>query len=143
MNVLDRKSYFAKFKNVLLEEWGTDEDSAVWKDADELSKKLLDENPKAVKDSRTVAYPMAGIYLALQKKVSKDKALELMMDYAYVAGEDAKNRMAKMTGFPGIPKLIWKNREAIMRSAGSEKKGYKSRIIEVSDEYCDYYITRE
>ena len=67
MNVLDRKSYFAKFKNVLLEEWGTDEDSAVWKDAGELSKKLLDENPKAVKDSRTVAYPMAGIYLALQK----------------------------------------------------------------------------
>ena len=140
MNVLDRNSYFAKFKNVLLNEWGTDEGSAVWNEAGELSKKLLDENPKAAKDSRTVAYPMAGIYLALQKKVSKDKALELMMDYAYVAGEDAKNRMAKMTGLPGIPKLIWKNREAIMRSAGSEKKGYKSRIIEVSDESVTMYI---
>lgn len=44
MNVLDKNSYFAKFKNVLLEKWGTDEGSAVWKEAGELSKKLFDES---------------------------------------------------------------------------------------------------
>ncbi len=66
---------------------------------------------------------MAGIYLALQKKVSKEEARKLMMDYAPSAGEAAKQRMAKADRFPGLPKLIWLNREAIMKSAGSEKEG--------------------
>lgn len=80
--------------------------------------KLIRENKGAVKDARNVAYPMAGIYLALQEKVSKEEALKLMMDYAPSAGEAVKAKLAALTGIPGLPRIIWRNREAIMRSTG-------------------------
>jgi hypothetical protein len=138
-NILDRNSYFGKFKDVVLAKFG-EEGNEIWKQAGEISARLLSENKNAVKDAKTVAYPMAGIYLALQKKVSKEEARKLMMDYAPSAGEAAKQRMAKLTGFPGLPKLIWLNREAIMKSAGSEKKGYRSKIIEVSKESVTMHV---
>lgn len=82
------------------------------------SMKLIRENKGAVQDARNVAYPMAGIYLALQEKVSKEEALKLMMDYAPSVGEAVKAKLAALTGIPGLPRIIWRNREAIMRSTG-------------------------
>ena len=48
---------------------------------------------------------MAGIYLALQEKVSKEEARKLMMDYAPSAGEDVKRKLAKLRQREkGLPK---------------------------------------
>lgn len=139
-NVLDKNRFFAKFKNVILTQFGEEEGNTLWKHAGKISADLLDRHPKAVPDAKNVAYPMAGIYLALQEKVSKEEARRLMMDYAPSAGEDVKRQLAKLTGFPGLPKLIWRHREAIMRSAGSEKKGYKSKIVDVDEESVTMYV---
>lgn len=132
--------FFAKFKNVILAQFGEEEGNALWENAGKISADLLTGHPKAVPDAKNVAYPMAGIYLALQEKVSKEEARKLMMDYAPSAGEDVKRKLAKLTGFPGLPKLIWRHREAIMRSSGSEKKGYKSKIIDMGEESVTMYV---
>ena len=106
-NVLDKNMFFAKFRNVILTQFGEEEGSTLWENAGKISAELLAGHPKAVPDAKNVAYPMAGIYLALQEKV---------------------------------PKLIWRYREAIMRSSGSEKKGYKSKIIDVGTESVTMYV---
>ena len=139
-NVLDKNMFFAKFKNVILTQFGEEEGSTLWENAGKISADFLAGHPKAVPDAKNVAYPMAGIYLALQEKVPKEEALKLMMDYAPSAGEDVKRKLQKLTGFPGLPKLIWRYREAIMRSSGSEKKGYKSKIIDVGTESVTMYV---
>ncbi len=139
-NVLDKNMFFAKFKNVILAQFGEEEGNALWENAGKISADLLTGHPKAVPDAKNVAYPMAGIYLALQEKVSKEEARKLMMDYAPSAGEDVKRKLAKLTGFPGLPKLIWRHREAIMRSSSSEKKGYKSKIIDMGEESVTMYV---
>ncbi len=139
-NILDKNSYFGKFREVVLAEFGETEGEKIWAQAGELCAKYLLENKDAVKDARTVAYPMASIYTALQEKVSAEAALQLMMEYAPSAGEAAKQKMAKITALPGLPKLIWLNREAIMKSAGDEKKGYRSKIVEVSKESVTMHV---
>jgi len=132
--------FFAGLKAVILAKFGEQDGAALWKKAGNYSMKLIRENKGAVKDARNVAYPMAGIYLALQEKVSKEEALKLMMDYAPSAGEAVKAKLAALTGIPGLPRIIWRNREAIMRSAGSEKKGYKSRIVDVGKDSVTMYV---
>ena len=108
-NILDKNMFFAGLKAVILAKFGEQDGAALWKKAGNYSMKLIREN---------VAYPMAGIYLALQEKGSKEEALKLMMDYAPSAGEAVKAKLAALTGIPGLPRIIWRNREAIMRSTG-------------------------
>lgn len=110
--------FFAGLKAVILAKFGEQDTAALWKKAGNYSVKLIGENKGAVKDARNVAYPMAGIYLALQEKGSKEEALKLMMDYAPSAGEAVKAKLAALIGIPGRPRIIWRNREAIMRSTG-------------------------
>lgn len=139
-NVLDKNKFFAKFKKMILTQFGEEEGNALWEHAGKISADLLAGHPQAVPDAKNVAYPMAGIYLALQEKVSKEEARKLMIDYAPSAGEDVKRQLAKLTGLPGLPKLIWRHREAIMRSSGSEKKGYRSKIIDVGVDSVTMYV---
>ena len=117
-NILDKNMFFAGLKAVILAKFGEQDAAAPWKTPRHYSMKLIRENKGAVKDARNVAYPMAGIYLALQEKGSKEEALKLMMDYAPSAGEAVKAKLAALTGIPGLPRIIWRNREAIMRSTG-------------------------
>ena len=140
MKQLDRNAYFGDFKQDVMKRFGEQEGKKVWAKADAHTKRYLSAHKKAPKDARTVAYPMAGIYRALQDKISKEEALEMMMTYAPAAGEKARNKMAKITALPGFPWLVWKNRVAIMKSAGSAKKGYTSKIVGVSKESVTMYI---
>lgn len=88
--------------------------------------KLMREYPDVRKDIRMAVYPTAAVYRALQKITAKDKARKIMLAYAPVIGEKLRKILLCITGLPGVSELAWKNIEGIMRSAGSEKKGYKS-----------------
>ena len=72
-NILDKNMFFAGLKAVILAKFGEQDGAALWKKAGNYSMKLIRENKGAVKDARNVAYPMAGIYLALQEKFRKKR----------------------------------------------------------------------
>ena len=52
----------------------------------------------------------------------------MMKDYAPQIGEKQRRKYWKFTSIPGIPTLIWANFEKIMKEAGSEKAGYRSKL---------------
>lgn len=88
----------------------------------------MNAHPDAYGSAIKVSYPFAGIYRALQKYVSKEEALQMMKDYAPQIGEKMRQKFWRFTSIPGMPSLIWANFEKIMKVAGSEKAGYKSKL---------------
>ncbi len=83
-------------------------------------------------DTKQGAFPIAGMYTALQEQMDAQDAKKMMLDYVPVVGEKLRKYMLAVTGIPGITIFLWKNIEKIMSIAGSEKKGYKSRIYGVN-----------
>ena len=106
-----------------------------WK-ANKYSDEYTNAHPDAYGSALKVSYPFAGVYKALQEYVSKEEALQMMMDYAPVIGEKARKTYWRFTSIPGIPSLIWANAEKIMEVAGSEKNGYKSRFLGVNGNHA-------
>jgi hypothetical protein len=100
--------------------------------ANKYSDEYVNAHPDAYGSALKVSYPFAGVYRALQKYVSREEALKMMMDYAPVIGEKARKTYWRFTSIPGVPSLIWANFEKIMKIAGGEKAGYKSRIYGVN-----------
>lgn len=116
-----------QFKPMIYSYFGKETD-AVWKTIKNKTKAVKKEFPDIRKDIRMAIYPIAGIYKALQDYVSIDEAKRIMIDYAPTIGNKLRKIIFFGTSFPGVSNYLWKNIESIMHKAGSEAKGYKSRV---------------
>jgi hypothetical protein len=104
--------------------------------ANKYSDEYINVHQGAYGSALKVSYPFAGVYKALQKYVSKEEALQMMMDYAPVIGEKARKKYWRFTSVPGVSSLLWVNFVKIMTVAASEKKGYKSRMLGVNGNHA-------
>ena len=131
-NTVSKNKYAKEFLVMVRERFSKDIAEDICKMAnvysDEFSNAHADEYLSALK----VSYPFAGVYKALQKYVSKEEALQMMMDYAPVIGEKQRKAYWRFTSIPGVPSLLWANFGKIMKVAGGEKEGYKSKIYGVN-----------
>ncbi|MCR4731195.1 MAG: L-2-amino-thiazoline-4-carboxylic acid hydrolase [Saccharofermentans sp.] len=114
------------------ERFSSDAAENICKMANVYSDEFTNSHPDAYGSALKVSYPFAGVYKAMQKYVSKQEALQMMMDYAPVIGEKQRKVYWRFTSIPGIPSLLWANFGKIMKVAGGEKAGYKSRIYGVN-----------
>lgn len=130
---LNRNSYARDFHLMIEEKFSSEEAAIIWQKANEYSEKMIKEHPNAYGSAVKVSYPFAGIYMALQEYISKEEALAMMKDFAPCIGEKMRKQYMAFTSIPGVPSLIWANFDKIMKSASSEKAGYKSKNYGVKD----------
>ena len=128
-NSVDKSAYAKEFLVMVKEKFGKAEAEDICRLANQYSDEYVNAHPGAYGSAIKVSYPFAGIYRALQRYVSKEVALQMMKDYAPQIGEKMRQKFWRFTSIPGMPSLIWANFEKIMKVAGSEKAGYKSRPL--------------
>lgn len=133
MGKLDKSFIFKKFKSLLIEQYGLQNANAIWKDANAELNRLLQEHKSIGSDEKMMVLPLCALYTTM-KKAGMDDALELLKEYGVQVGEDVSGMIGKVTSFPGLSKLLWKNMPKLMRITSSPKKGYKRRIVSETKE---------
>ena len=141
MGKLDRSFVFKKCKRVIDEKYGLDKSDAVWNTANAELKHLLQENKNIGSDEKMMVLPLCAIYTAMEK-MGIDDALDVLKEYGIRAGEDISKMIYKVTSFPGLSKLLWKNMPKLMRATSSPKKGYERRIVSETAELVGVDILR-
>ena len=131
-NTVNKNKFAKEFLVMVRERFSKDTAEDICKMANVYSDEFTNEHPDAYLSALKVSYPFAGVYKALQKYVSKEEALQMMMDYAPVIGEKQRKAYLRFTSIPGVPSLLWANFGKIMNVAGGEKEGYKSKIYGVN-----------
>lgn len=131
-NTVNKSPYGKEFLVMVRERFCREIADGICKKANLYSDEYINANPDAYGSAIKVSYPFAGVYKALQEYVSKEEALQMMMGYAPVIGEKQRKAYWRFTSIPGIPSLLWANFGKIMKVAGGEKAGYKSRIYGVN-----------
>ena len=74
---------------------------------------LLQENKNIGADEKLMVLPLCAIYIAM-KKMGIDNALEVLKEYGVRTGDDISKMVYKITSFPGLSKLLWKNMPKLM-----------------------------
>jgi len=131
-NTVNKNAFAKEFLVMVRGRFSSEAADDICKLANRYSDEYSNAHPDAYGSALKVSYPFAGIYKALQKYVSKEEALQLMMDYAPLIGEKQRKKYWRFTSIPGIPSLLWANFGKIMKVAGGEKAGYESRIYGVN-----------
>jgi hypothetical protein len=131
-NTVNKSPYGKEFLVMVRSQFSRESAEEICRKANKYSDEYTNAHPDAYGSALKVSYPFAGVYKALQEYVSKEEALQMMMDYAPVIGEKARKTYWRFTSIPGMPSLLWANFVKIMTSAASEKKGYKSRMLGVN-----------
>ncbi|MCR5328515.1 MAG: L-2-amino-thiazoline-4-carboxylic acid hydrolase [Saccharofermentans sp.] len=131
-NTVNKSAYAKEFLVMVRQRFSREIAEDICRNANRYSDEYSITHPDAYGSALKASYPFAGVYKALQKYVSKDEALQMMMDYAPVIGEKARKKYWRFTSIPGVPSLLWANFVKIMNSAASDKKGYKSRLLGVN-----------
>jgi len=141
MGKLDRSFIFKKCKYFIDEKYGLDKSNAVWNTANVELKYLLHENKNIGSDEKMMVLPLCAIYTAM-KDIGIDDALDVLKEYGVRAGADISKMIYKITSFPGLSKLLWKNMPKLMRATSSPKKGYERRIVSETTELVGVDILR-
>ena len=141
MGKLDKSFIFKKCKLVFDEKYGLDKSNAIWSTVNVELKYLLQENKNIGSDEKMMVLPLCAIYTAM-KKMGMDDALDILREYGVQAGDDISKMIYKITSFPGLSKLLWKNMPKLMRATSSPKKGYKRRIVSETMELVGVDILR-
>ena len=135
-NTVKKSPYGKEFLVMVRNRFSTEIAEDICRKANKYSDEYINAHPDAYGSAIKVSYPFAGVYKALQEYVTKEEALQMMMDYAPVIGEKARKKYWRFTSIPGVPSLLWKNFVKIMNSAASEEKGYKSRMLGVNGNHA-------
>ena len=135
-NTVNKSPYGKEFLVMVRNRFSREIAEEICRKANEYSDEYTNAHPDAYGSALKVSYPFAGVYKALQEYVSKEEALQMMMDYSQVIGEKARKTFWRFTSIPGMPSLIWANAGKIMEVAGSEKNGYKSRFLGVNGNHA-------
>lgn len=135
-NTVNKSPYGKEFLVMIRNRFSRDVAEEICMMANKYSDEYTNAHPDAYGSAKKVSYPFAGVYKALQKYVSKEEALQMMMDYAPIIGEKARMKYWRFTSIPGVPSLLWANFVKIMTVAASEKAGYKSRMLGVSGNHA-------
>ena len=128
MNKLDFSFIYKKFKNRLQETYGKEVASLVWKKANTKLKNLSAEYKNIGSDEKLMILPLTAIYLSM-KEENLENPLELLNQYGKETGERFSKLIRKITSFPGLPEVLWKNMSSLMRKNSSPEKGYQRKII--------------
>lgn len=128
MGQLDRSFIFKKCKRLLNEKYGAEKSEAIWFAANKELCLLLREKKNIGADEKMMVLPSCALYTTM-KEMGIDEALDSLKEYGVRAGDDISKMIHKITSFPGLSKLLWKNMPKLMRITSSPKKGYEGRII--------------
>ena len=141
MGKLDRSFIFKKCKRFLNEKYGAEKSDAIWSAANKELCLLLREKKNIGSDEKMMVLPLCAIYTAM-KKMEIDDALDVLKEYGVRAGDDISKMIYKITSFPGVSRLLWKNMPKLMRVTSSPKKGYERRILAETTELVGVDILR-
>lgn len=141
MGKLDKSFIFKKCKLFLNEKYGTEKSKAIWFAANKEFNLLLREKKNIGSDEKMMVLPLCALYTTM-KKMGMDDALDVLKEYGARTGNDISKMLYKLTSFPGLSKLLWKNMPKLMRITSSPKKGYKRRIISETRELVGVDILR-
>ena len=96
-NTVNKNKYAKEFLVMVREHFSGDVAEDICRMANKYSDEYTNAHPDAYPSAVKVSYPFAGVYKALQKYVSKEEALQMMMDYAPVIGEKQRKAYWRFT----------------------------------------------
>ncbi len=127
MNPLNRQLFFKGFRKRLEQSLSPEKAAAVWEDAGREYGRILSDDPSLKEHKGALTLPAVALYRVLSTK--GEDAEGLLCAY----GDEMGNRFAKVvrriTGIPGVSKLLWKRIDKTMDRMSAEAKGYKRRIV--------------
>lgn len=133
MGKLDSSFVYKKFKRILIEKYGKATADCMWEEANADLGRLLKKYRNVGSDEKTMILPLNALYTVL-KKHEVENALDLLKEYGKQTGDHFSTMIGKITSFPGLPRLLWKNMPALMRKTSSPQKGYQRRIVSETKE---------
>lgn len=104
-------------------------------------KQLLRAKKNIGSDEKMIVLPLCALYTTM-KKMGIGDTLDVLKEYGIQAGDDISKMIYKITTFPGLSKLLWKNMPKLMCITSSPKKGFERRIISETSELVGVDILR-
>ena len=133
MNKLNFSFVYKKVKIKLIETFGKEVALEIWKNAGIKFKELSSVHKKIGTDEKIMVLPLAAIYLSM-KESKIENPLSFLLQYGKETGDKMSELIRKFTSIPGVPEILWKNINSIMRKNSSPEKGYQRRIISETKE---------
>ena len=131
------RTIFKRFKKDLAVKYGEDKADKIWQDANAEYLKLEANEPDADKSSRSYVFPVVSIYRAVEK-YAPGEALETTRAFGTKMGLQLKKTFSRITAFPGIPTLMWKNMDKI---AAKMSEGYDIKNLIIEKDKCFMDVT--
>ncbi|MBQ8200970.1 MAG: L-2-amino-thiazoline-4-carboxylic acid hydrolase [Clostridia bacterium] len=132
-DILSRSPVYKGFRKTLVQQYGAEKAAALWQDANARLAAMAAAHRTLGRDCRMMLLPAAALYAAL-KEQDPVKALPLLRDYGTAVGGRIARMMHAVTSVPGVPKLLWRNMPALMRTMSSPEKGYSRVIVSETEE---------
>ncbi len=127
VNPLNRQWFFRGFHKKLRAGFGKDEGNQIWDSAGKEYQHILAAQPELKRHKGAMVLPAVALYRALESR-GKD-AQALLNSYGEGMGKRFARIIHALTSLPGADRLVWRHVDSIMKKAGSEKLGYRSRIV--------------
>ena len=129
---LNKVFVFKDFRKELIEKYGSRTAAEIWGQANEEYGKLLLSEPGADKTSRLYVFPAVAIYRAVDR-YAPEEAISVIRGFGTKAGIRLKKLFRRLTAFPGIPRLMWRNMDKL---AAKLSNGYEIKNLQVDDRRC-------
>lgn len=114
---------FKGFKKELLNKFGDEKTSFIWKDAQTYLQDL-EKNYPDLKKKESI-FPAVALYRAIEKHASGE-ALPFIRDYGTKIGLKVGNIIKVITALPGVPNLLWKKMDVVANKMSS---GYECKDV--------------
>jgi len=127
MNPLNKEWFYRGFHKVLRNTLPKEQADRIWYDAGQQYVHTLAENPEIRRRNGAMVLPAVVLFKTLTR-YGLD-AETLLNSYGEQMGKRFAQIIHVLTSIPGADRIVWRNVNAVMKVASSEKHGYRSKIV--------------
>ena len=127
MNPLNRQWFYRGFRSRLVRTLGRTQADTIWENAGREYRSMLSGHSALKKHKGAMVLPAVALYRALT--ASGADAEDLLNAFGDAMGKRFAGIVHRITGVPGVSRLIWRHVDSIMDRMSGEKLGYQRRIV--------------
>lgn len=144
MELIESK-YAKAYKQEIEKMFSKSEADMLWKNAEAIFHKLIEENPNqsqaAAKHTYVSIFPTIAIYKTVLEKYP-DKAIKILENGTAAISQKAGSRYARIVRLPGFKSIFMKAFSKGVKSGFGTEAGFSHEFITDSDKCLVYNITR-
>ncbi len=127
MNPLNKEWFYRGFHKALRQTLPKAQADRIWRDAGQEYRRIQTNSPGIRRRNGAMVLPAVALYRTL--KCCGLDAEKMLNRYGERMGRRFARIIHALTSIPGVDRLVWRNVNAVMKAASSEKHGYLSELI--------------